>query len=49
MTHHEMVEESIFPLVFTVHIEQLYLVQGENKVTGATESFQKGACQGACL
>ena len=36
--------QSIFPLVFTVHIEHLYLVQGENKVTGAAERFQKGAC-----
>ena len=34
-----MMEKSIFPLVFTVHIEQLYLVQGKNKVTGAAESF----------
>jgi len=37
-------KKSIFPIVFTVHIEQLYLVQGKNKVTGAAESFQKGAC-----
>ena len=45
--HHEMVEKSIFRLVFTVHIEhieQLYLVQGKNNVTSAAESFQKGAC-----
>ena len=45
---HSVVKKSVFPSVFIIHPKQLHLVQGENKITSATESIQKAACEGAC-
>ena len=48
MTHHDVVEESVFPSVFLQHPECLHPEQAKNPVTCAAKDLSKGACEGAC-
>ena len=45
--HNEMVEESVFPLVFLDNLECLHSVQGRNPITCPTQKLLKRTCERA--